>query len=236
MTSAHLHAPGESRLTLDSALLIYTGDSADVYVTHHRADTSKKRPILLPGTPATKDQLAAIADLAAKQTSFRGFIPENVLYLAPNLFAWWTPATRRRVWFQSSGPIGDASEVTDHPPLLFIATADDWYVFALRENARPTPSTPLSQAPYFNVYDDGAICTGNVDLPSAPSADSLWRYEEAFFRSRFTHSNADRLIVRDGGSTQLWLDLLSGCDFPIHCLLDVEMTLEQLIAKLSTGA
>ena len=38
-------------------------------------------------------------------------------------------------------------------------------VFALRENARPSPDTRLYTAPYYNVWEDGAICVGNVSTP-----------------------------------------------------------------------
>lgn len=123
------------------------------------------------------------------------------------------------MWFSAAEPIGTRSAVTQHPALLFIANGKERFVFALTDNSRPTADTQLYQAPYFNVSNSGWICTGNVDVTSNPNAADIEHYEtNEFFRSRFTHPNAAKLI-KGGSATALWAQLLDGAEFPTKHLI-----------------
>lgn len=227
---------GDVDLELDAALLFYRSDKGDIYATQHSARVVDERPVLLPGVPITLESLADFAELAAKRTSYRGFVHDRVVYLAPYTIAWWVPACTRRVWFKSAGKLGERSGDAKHPPLVFIVNKKSWSVFALRDNQRPRADTKLCRAPYFNVWDDGRICVGNVDTPDSITGESIKPFEDAFFRSRFTHANAARLIHRRGGAERLWLDLLDGADFPLHQLLDAKQTLARAISKFTDEA
>lgn len=233
MNEVTIHHRGNIDLELDAALLFYRSTSGEIYATQHDARVVDDRPVLLPGVPLTLDGLADFAELAAKRTSYRGFVHERVVYLAPNTMAWWLPACTRRVWFATAGDLKDRSGDCNHPPLLFIANKRTWSVFALRTNERPHASTKLYQAPYFNVWDDGQICVGNADVPETINSDAIAPYENAFFRSRFTHSNADKLIRRRGGAERLWLDLLDGAEFPLHQLIVTKRTLTDVVNDLT---
>lgn len=232
MNDVEIQCANDTEFVLDAALLLYrSSGSADVYVTQHAARVVDDQPVLLPGVPMTLEGLASFAGLAGRRTSYRGFIHERAVYLAPNMLAWWTPACKRRVWFQSESGLGEQSGECNHPPLLFIVDKKTWSVFALRTSERPTPTTKLYVAPYLNVWESGQICVGNVDLPDAINSDTIAPYEDAFFRSRFTHPNHDRLINRRGGAVRLWLDLLDGADFPLDRLIDAKLTLADAISK-----
>jgi len=232
MTTVTIAQENDVELALDSALLFYRSQGTNhIYATQHSARVVDGKPTLLAGVPITLDQLADIADLAARKTSYRGFIHDRVVYLAPNLLAWWVPACTRRVWFNTKDKIGERAGDATHPPLVFIVNRTTWSVFALRENARPGPATKLYTAPYYNVWEGGEICVGNVKTPDAINTESIKPYEDAFFRSRFTHSNNDRLIHRRGGAERLWLDLLDGADFPLDRLIDAKQTLAQAIGS-----
>ncbi|RDU99181.1 PRTRC system protein B [Trinickia dinghuensis] len=234
MSRVEILCADDTELVLDAALLLYLAqNTGDVYVTQHGARIVDGRPVLLPGVPLTLDGLADFADLAAQRTSFRGFIHERAVYLGPNTLAWWAPASKRRIWFKCDGKIGERSGECNHPPLLFIVKKKHWSVFALRANERPAANTKLYVAPYLNVWKSGEICVGNVELPDAIGGDAIDPYENAFFRSRFTHTNHDRLIHRRGGAVQLWLDLLGGAEFPLNCLIDAKLTLATAIGKTS---
>ena len=216
-----LSEPGDTLLALDRAVLFYrSSDHLSIYATSHQARIVDGRPVLLSGTPLTLDQLSDVAQLAAERTSYSGFVHPRAVYIGPNTVAWWAPACRRRVWFRHDGEIGERTGETTHPPLLFIARRGKWSVFALRKNERPRPDTRLAIAPYFNVWEGGEICTGNVDLPERINSDSIDAFDDAFFRSRFTHPNQPRLIHRRGGAVRLWLDLL-----------DAELTVADAISK-----
>lgn len=230
MSTVTIASENDVSLELDCALLFYRSQAgAHIYATQHSARVVDGNPILLPGVPITLDQLADIAEVAAKKTSYRGFVHERVVYFAPNMLAWWIPACTRRVWFKSDGLIGERAGDAKHPPLAFIVNRSSWSVFALRENVRPGPTTKLCTAPYYNVWENGEICTGNVQTPDAINTASIKPFEDAFFRSRFTHSNNPRLIHRRGGAERLWLDLLDGAEFPLDRLIDAKLTLADAI-------
>ncbi|CAE6811401.1 hypothetical protein R69658_05421 [Paraburkholderia aspalathi] len=233
MNDVVIHHRGNIDLELDAALLFYRSANGEIYATQHGARVVDDRPVLLPGVPMTLESLADFAELAAKRTSYRGFVHDRVVYLAPNTMAWWLPACTRRVWFAADNILGNRSGECKHPPLVFLVNKRSWSVFALRSNERPDADTKLYQAPYYNVWDSGEICVGNVDTPDAINSDSIAPYEDAFFRSRFTHSNTEKLIRRRGGAARLWLDLLEGTEFPLHQLVDTKRTLANVINDLT---
>ncbi|CAG9195735.1 PRTRC system protein B [Paraburkholderia tropica] len=235
MNDVQIACESDTDLEIDAALLFYRARAnGAVYATQHAVRVVDDRPALLPGVPLTLEALAEFADLAARRTSYRGFVHERVVYLAPNMLVWWVPACTRRVWFQHAGELGNASGDCQHPPLVFAATRGNWSVFALRDNARPDAQTALYRAPYFNVWEDGRICVGNVVTPDTLNSDSIKPYEDAFFRSRFTHANADKLIKGRGGAVRLWKQLLDGSPFPLHQLIDAKCTLADVVKTIST--
>ncbi|XLV71742.1 PRTRC system protein B [Ralstonia syzygii subsp. celebesensis] len=171
-----------NELKLSHAVLLYTTASPHtaVYATSHPVELLPEGPQILPGGPLSLGELSEFVEAAQTATAYRGFIEPHVLYLAPNTVAWWRPAAPRTVWFSAEKPIGTRHGVTAHPPLVFIVHERQWYVFALAKNERPAPNTPLHVAPYFNVWERGEICTGNVSLPDRPAPDALKAYETAF--------------------------------------------------------
>lgn len=234
MNNVAIVQESDIELELDAGFLFYKSKTSHhIYATRHPARVINGKPTLLAGAPVTLAQLSDIAEIADRRTSYRGFLHERVVYLAPNRLAWWLPAGQRCVWFKTQDAIGERAGVTNHPPLVFIVDRKEWAVFALRENVRPSASTPLFNAPYYNVWKDGFICTGNVPLPDRIDMASVESFEDAFFRSRFTHPNNDRLIHRRGGAVRLWLDLLNGANFPLDRLIDAKKTLADAIGKPS---
>ncbi|EMN1928520.1 PRTRC system protein B [Burkholderia ambifaria] len=234
MSRVDVYGNGDVSLDLHSALLIYkNAQDSQVYVTSHSARVVDGAPMLMAGTPITRAQLADFVAAASKQVGHEGFIHERAIYTAPGVVAWWTPAAQRQVWFSASPPIGERSAVTHHPALLFVARGESRYVFALAENRRPMPDTQVCQAPSFNVSKDGWICAGNVDIASNPSPADIERYEaDEFFRSRFTHPNAPKLI-NGGSAADLWVELLDGAEFPTERLISSGMTVAAAIKKIT---
>ncbi|WP_060733364.1 PRTRC system protein B [Burkholderia cenocepacia] len=234
MSRVDVYGNGDVSLDLHSALLIYKNvHESQVYVTKHSARVIDGVPTLMAGTPITRSQLAEFVAAASKQLGHEGFIHERVIFTAPGVVAWWTPAAQRQVWFSASPPIGERSAVAHHPALLFVARGEARYVFALAGNCRPTPDTQVYQAPYFNVSVGGQICTGNVDIAANPTPAEIERYEaDEFFRSRFTHPNATKLI-NGGSGADLWVELLDGAEFPTERLVSSEITVAAAIKKIT---
>ncbi|WP_454731870.1 MULTISPECIES: PRTRC system protein B [Cupriavidus] len=236
MSSVHIATSGDMAALLKQAILLYCSENQEaVYATIHNVNIDGKTPVLLAGRAMTLPDLATFAAAAARRTAYHGFIDERLIYAGPNTIAWWTPPQRRHVWFGAGSDLGEVSGPANHPGLVFVATGERWYVFALRDMFRPTPESRVYVAPYFNVWDSGQICTGNVDLPDRPGPASIVAYENAFFRSNFTHPNQPRVVKRRGGAKQLWRDLLAGAEFPIRCLIPRNETLADAIARVTKG-
>jgi PRTRC genetic system protein B len=233
---------GETTLDLVSALLLYQSRDGHVYATTHPINLDADQPhrkIIGAGVPLTKTGLAAFAQAVSTATAFSGFLPANLLYTSPNLIAWWTPAAIRTTWFKSNDPaLLTGHGAAAHPPLVFVAVPDDWYVFALRKDERPAPGTRLCHSPHFNVWDGGRICTGNVDLPAAVDAAAITRYEEAFFRSHFTHPNRKKAVKYKGGMKQLWRDQLAhpNPEATRRALVTSDETLQAAIARIAAAS
>ncbi|WP_186270394.1 PRTRC system protein B [Burkholderia gladioli] len=238
MSSVDINNGDEATLLLDSALLLYRGRTGSnglekVYVTRHAARVIDGVPTLLAGQPATKQQLASFARAASKHMGNFGFVHERVIFTAPNTVAWWAPALPRSTWFAADKPIGNRHGEAQHPALLFVAYGDKRYAFALEHSCRPDADTAIFQAPYFNVSDNGWICTGNVDCSDRPNTTDVEKYEnDDFFRSRFTHANAKRLIA-GGSAVRLWMDLLDGAPFPTDRLIPLDTTVGAVIQRIT---
>lgn len=233
---------GETVLDLVGAVLMYQSRRGDVYATSHPVVPDAQhqgRKVIGAGVPLSKGALAKFADAVGKATAFSGFLPENLLFSSPNLIAWWTPAQVRMTWFKAAGTGKiDGSGQGAHPALVFVATPNDWFVFALRDSARPAPTTSLVHAPHFNVWDGGRICTGNVQLPATFGPEVIHSYEDAFFRSHFTHPNRDKAVKYQGGIQQLWRDQLAKPDPEAMraALVDSKETLQEAIVRIGARA
>jgi PRTRC genetic system protein B len=232
---------GDRTLRLVSALLMYDSGQGDVYATTHQIELDAGNParrVIGPGSALTKHSLTKFAAAVGVATAYAGHVPANLLYTSANLLAWWVPAAIRHTWFKCEGEIGTASGPAAHPALVFVATPGDWYVFALRQSERPTPRTALCHAPHFNVWNGGKICTGNVALPGALSAEALAQYETAFFRSHFTHPNREAAVKYKGGMKALWRDQLAGADPDAmnRALKPAKENLEAAIQRIATAS
>ena len=233
---------GDRTLRLVGALLMYDSAQGDVYATTHPIEIDAGNPerrVIGPGVALTKGALSKFADTISAATAYAGYVPANLLYTSSNLLAWWVPAAIRHTWFKTTDEgIGTASGQTAHPAVVFVATPTAWFVFALRESERPGPRTPLYHSPHFNVWDGGKICTGNVSLPGALSADALTEYEAAFFRSHFTHPNRVAAVKYAGGMKALWRDQLAAAnpEAMTKALKPAKETLEAAIQRITTSA
>ncbi|MCA8229262.1 PRTRC system protein B [Burkholderia vietnamiensis] len=233
MKDVDIYCESESHLELDSALLLYQNSAeTQVYVTRHAARVVDGVPTLLAGEPVTERQLAAFAAAASKHAGQQGFVHERVIFSGSGVVAWWMPAGVRHVWFKSDKPLGTRAGPAHQPALLFIAQGDSRHVFALTESARPRRETPLFQAPYYNVYSSGSVCTGNVEIAKQPNAADVEQYEDEFFRSRFTHPNAP-MLIQGGSISTLWRQLLDGAEFPTDRLVTLDLTVESAIQRLT---
>lgn len=228
---------GEStHLKLTQALLIYTGHDT-AFVSVHEVMAADGAPIIGPGQALGADQLTELMRQVSNAPTERRILSERVLFSDASMVMFWVPASRRKIWFGKSATLEAVSGTeVKHPPLLMIAQPGSLSVFALRKNQRPTGSTELYRAPYFNLYTSGAMCRGNVALPEQldPSEDGLAAWEAGFFGSNFTHSNYHGVPITNarGGHDGLWTRQAKGQQaFPVASLIPLGITVSDLLRK-----
>ena len=123
-----------------------------------------------------------------------GLLPADVLFwqtrgTQPRIGIYVPPA-RRAIRFATGKR--EKSITIPAPGLVFVGSGHTYSVFATK--MRPlTVADQLYHAPFSNVYPDGRICTGNVDVPECTTA-GIARFVQSWWESTFTdHISADRV-------------------------------------------
>jgi len=203
-----------------------------VYIEQYKANKGK----LTEGKPATEESLAGLCEMFLPfLKSQRAYIPDNIVAYAPlrEFIAWWKPAGTHRLFF--SKKMGIKSGLAPLPPLLFAVKRKEILVWALKENKRPTPESIVMAAPFYNIYREGRVCTGNATLPDSASSSSISKWEDVFFLSEFSGDLTPHL-KKGITPKQLWTKLIGGKvkKFPVQHL--VEWGRVQEIIKYFTGS
>lgn len=227
----HVSIGQNRRFELHDALLIY-GDRQESFVTRHsvslREDAS---PALGPAQPLTVTFLESLVrSLYGGLTA--EILPVNILAKGDRMVAWWTPAQRRQMFYESAA--GKAANLNGRtfpqPPLLWCVAGGELKIRALLENTRPVAETTLAVAPYWNLSDDGRVCTGTMRRPEGASVASTSEWERGFYESAFTHANVGRLTRHEGGFESLWAVLADKKKaFPVKTLIQIPETLAQFV-------
>jgi len=228
----------DSSMTLSAAILIYRGEQQGSFATVHQVVHDRGKPMILAGKALTPQASVRLAREISEQATRGGFVPSCLLYMDGETTAWWVPPARRHIAFRAA-ELGapERGEVVPHPGLVFAVAHRQWHVWAVRGEQRPEEGTMLYQAPYFNVSETGAICTGNVTLPDGSTAEKIEAWNRCFFGSFFTHPNgSDKLVTYRGGAYKFWRDMLDGIHgtFPERVLRPCECTLKDVLTKRSS--
>lgn len=239
---AHAIFAGDDKVEISKAILLYGSHNKTSYATVHGITMGMKGMALAEGQPMTQAALVEIVNSLSNSVQRTGlFIPENVLSMGVDSVVWYVrPSDSRRVWFKCADKkIGERNGLTPQPGLVFAAGACGWNVFAFKGNGRPTPTTPLYLAPYFNVWANGKVCQGSVEVPKACSLDNYRDFENAFFESMFSHPNVHKDLVKyRGGAYSLWKALLDGKfgnTFPEKVLVPTKLTLNDFLKQTVGG-
>lgn len=238
-----IHDLSESAaFTLSQAILLYTrqagnGDEQATATVHKVALSARsKMPIIMEGKPLSQRELISVLQ-AMKHTRKASILPANVLVCTDKTLVWWAPAQSRNAWFNQPGKggLGNVSGLVHYPSMVFMVHDGIFNCYALKTNSRPDADTPLFHAPLMNVWDKGAVCTGNVQFPKDGGVGTMKEWEDALFDSYFTHTNHSAPIKGyKGGLTALYRKMLKGGfkAFPVQYLNPFKKTLGQLIEAL----
>lgn len=163
----------------------------------------------------------------------KGLLPTNVLYLDSSnngKVIWFTKAQKRELFFVKN--LGIPNVKANIPTLLWCADKFGLKIFALKSNKRPTENTSLFHAPFFNIYEDGKVCMGTVDVKIKKSLsleEFIKSWEDYFFNSYFSHLMNGHNPIK-GNCINLWKDLIENKNpFPTDILIDSKLTLKNLL-------
>ena len=223
-----------------SALVFYEtkGTNTDVYVEHFDMDkngnpinahplTEREAKVLAKSLQTEKDK-----DIAFLKSN--GILPTNILHINPNkdkgAVLWYTKAQRRQLYFVNGLDIPNG--IAQVPPMIWYANKNSLSVFALASDRRPTEKTPLYFTPFFNIYEDGKVCMGSVNINiknSASVEEFVGAWEDYFFNSYFSHLLGRNSPIK-GNCVNLWKDLIqTGKPFPKEVLKKNNKTLKNLL-------
>jgi PRTRC genetic system protein B len=206
------------QLVAQHALIIYgyekdpryeePANSIDHYVTKHRIDGEGR---LLEGAPLTRETLHKICSLVIPALQTMEYIPEKVLAYSPGTaILWWSQSATRRVFFTKE--TGLRSGNYPLPAALFLVVNRMLHTWAIATTTRPEPSTAIYHSPFFNVYEGGSCCMGNIDLPRNVSPSDINNWEKAFFDGACNGHIAPKL--RGIEPYELWKAMKARTEFP----------------------
>ena len=222
-----------------SALVFYDtkGANTDVYVEHFDMDKNGNPINAHPLTEREARVLArALQTEKDKDKAFlksNGILPTNILHINPSekgTVLWYTKAQRRHLYFVNGLDIPNGMAYV--PPMIWYANKNSLSVFALASDRRPTEKTPLYFTPFFNIYEDGKVCMGTVNVEiknSASVEDFIKAWEDYFFNSYFSHLLGRNSPIK-GNCVNLWKDLIqTGKPFPKEILKKNNKKLKNLL-------
>lgn len=163
-----------NRLVPQSAIIVYKSGgeySRDYYLETREIIKKGSSYEFAAPVPMSDDKMKDIAAAYIKKASaemnFEGIVPDHILYAnhraGNTLVIWYRKAHRRALNFASYLKIKGMSDVI-LPATLYVVHNSALYVFAMIDDARPTRSTKLYHAPFFNIYEPGNVCLGTAPI------------------------------------------------------------------------
>ena len=222
-----------------SALVFYESLDKDstMYVEHFDMDRNgnpiNAHPLAVNEAKALAKSLHTDEEQDKTFLKSKGILPTNILNIDPSQngsVLWYTKSQERQMYFVKNLEIPNGKAHV--PAMLWFADKENLSVFALTSDKRPTEKTPLYYAPFFNVYEDGAVCMGTVDVNiknSASVEEFTTAWENYFFNSYFSHL-LDNYNPIKGNCVNLWKKLMdTDEDFPADILKKNNKTLKNLL-------
>jgi PRTRC genetic system protein B len=222
------------------AFVIYQKDTDDktIYVEAYDMDKNgypiNAHPLSLRESTQLANALDTSDELKRNFLKPLGLLPKKVLYINPNhdgYAIWYTPTQKVNLFFVDSLAITNGKAFV--PPLLWKASKNTLYIYAMDTDTEINEQTPLFHAPFFNLYTDGKVCMGTVSISIKTDClleEFIQQWEQYFFNSYFSHLIGDASPVK-GNIIQLWQTLVcSGKPFPMKSLLKNDLTIKNLLS------
>jgi PRTRC genetic system protein B len=223
------------------ALMIYkqvSGEDNNLYVESYDMDETGKPINAHPLSVEECNALSQAFDTSSERDRgfliSKGLLPEKLLYLYPSKQGhaiWYTPPRQVKLFFKESLTI--PCGLAHIPAMVWKADREYLHVFAIKGHKKPLSDTPLYHAPYFNLYEDGKVCMGTVDINIEKNCcleDFMSLWEQYFFSSYFSHLLEDTETVK-GNIVQLWQQQVGNSrPFPENVLIKNGQTLKSILS------
>ncbi|MBZ5490274.1 MAG: PRTRC system protein B [Acidobacteriia bacterium] len=225
---------------LSRVLLVYGTSSYNgfphrhPFVTLHEVTHENEEATLGEGQLVTPQMLADLMTGLGGSAPIE-ILPERVIVRTADTIVWWAPSRQRTMFFSDRGADATLQKLNGkrypHPPLLFKASGSHLSIRALAVNERPNAESLLYIAPYWNCYDNGAVCTGSMRIPREKSIAAIDAWELGFFQSEFTHAAGTvKHTSYRGGLLGLWQYAMGKDRFPIRYLVKAKQTLPEFVS------
>ena len=231
------------------ALLLYSYDKprddnygqnekqTKIYVESYDIGSNGKPINAHPLTIKEMTALAKILQTAQEQQDSylksRGLLPANILYVnqqANGYAVWYTPPEEVNLFFVDGLNIPSVKYFV--PGMVWRANTEHLQVYALKGKIKPQLTTKLYHAPFLNLYANGQVCMGTVNVEINQSTcleDFISKWQQYFFNSYFSHSISGNSNTRTN-TTALWRSLAQKNNvFPQDELLPTGYTLKHLL-------
>lgn len=216
---------------LIKGLMVYESRdrNAPYLITEHEVGFDEHGPQLLSGRYVTEGFLRTLVASYKHLDEGVPFLPEQVLAYNPDMMLWWVPASLRVMFYGGQDPLLQklSGQVFPHPPLLFQVVERQVRLFALPENKRPTPETPLQRAPYMNMLGQDVVCRGSTVFPDTLKVSNTEGWVEGYFRSAFTQGHVP--ISWKGTYGEFLQHTQQQGVFPLDVLMPQGNTLQSLL-------
>ena len=224
-----------------NALVFYQNNqgSKDTYVEHFDMDKNGNPINAHPLTEReAKELIKALTINIQKEKNqdflkLKGILSTHILHINPSensSVLWYTKAMKRQLYFTENLEIPNG--MAEVPAMLWLATQRSLKIFSLPNNRRPTEKTPLFYTPFFNVYENGNVCMGTVDVKiqnSTSLEEFTKKWEDYFFNSYFSHLMNEHNPI-NGNCVNLWKSLINyDKPFPKEALKKANRTLKNLL-------
>jgi PRTRC genetic system protein B len=212
------------------------GQDNDLYLEHYDMDENgcpvNPRPLSVKEAQGLSKALDTRKEAAKAFLKPKGLLPSHVLHINPSengSVVWYTKPQSLKLHFTES--LGIASQELPLPALVWAADKTRLFVFALKGKSKPRLNTPLFNAPFFNLYRNGNVCMGSVDVRISQSAtleDFTAAWEGYFFGSYFSHLIDGHNPVA-GNLISLYQSLAGTGTFPVEELVPTAKQLKHVL-------
>lgn len=223
-----------------SALVFYQSSDSnrEIYVEHFDMDKHGNPINAHPLTVREAKNLSKSLNVEIeKNKAFlksKNILSENILHINPSnngSVLWYTKSQKVELFFVDNLEIPNG--FAQIPAIIWVANKNSLSIFAVLSDKRPCEKTVLYHAPFFNVYENGSVCMGTVDVNiknSASVEEFTVAWENNFFNSYFSHLVNGHNPIK-GNCVNLWKEQ-SGTEkpFPKNVLKKTNKTLKNLLS------